>query len=197
LIRTNRENRVDRNSDRKDRRKARTGKIAGYFTALLVIICIVSAIYSISQQIKTKSYYKNKPEGSQTVDIIDAQAVRYGKTVVAKVNSVYDGDTLNVDIKDWPPIVGKSMPVRINKIDTPEINSKNPNLKALAIKARDYVRNQLKSASIIELRNIKRDKYFRLDADLFADNIDIANELLKQGLAKPYDGGTKSPWSVD
>lgn len=137
-------------------------------------------------------YYSNYQKAP--LEIIDTQAVKYGKTIISKVNRVYDGDTINVDIKDWPPIIGKSMPVRINKIDTPEMVTKNKELKVLAVKARDYVKQKINDGKIIELRNIKRDKYFRLDADLYVDDVDIAQELLLQGLAKPYDGGKKSPW---
>lgn len=160
--------------------------------SILFIISIVAALIEIYRHYtKRQSQAINSQE---LFELADSQAVKYGKTIISKVNRVHDGDTLNVDIKDWPPIVGKSMPVRINKIDTPEITTKNATLKSIAIKARDYVRMQIASGKIIELRNIQRDKYFRLDADLIIDGIDIAQELLKQGLAKPYDGGKKSPW---
>ena len=153
---------------------------------IVSIIAVLLAIY--------KHYNSPISENLESIEAIDSQAVKYGRTIISKVNRVYDGDTLNVDIKDWPPIVGKSMPIRINKIDTPEMNTKNPALKSLAVKARDFLRSHISEGKIIELRNIQRDKYFRLDADLYIDDIDIAQELLKQGLAKPYDGGKKSPW---
>ncbi len=37
-----------------------------------------------------------------------------------------------------------------------------------------------------------RDKYFRIDARVLADGQDLADLLISQGLAVPYDGGTKT-----
>jgi endonuclease YncB( thermonuclease family) len=39
---------------------------------------------------------------------------------------------------------------------------------------------------------VQRDKYFRVLAEVWADNISIAEILIKNGLAYPYDGETKS-----
>jgi len=41
---------------------------------------------------------------------------------------------------------------------------------------------------------MKRGKYFRILADVEADNINLADLLLKKGLAVPYNGGTKIDW---
>ncbi|CUB03201.1 hypothetical protein [Marinomonas fungiae] len=43
---------------------------------------------------------------------------------VARINSVYDADTFRVDINDWPDIVGKNIPVRVNGVDAAEIRGK-------------------------------------------------------------------------
>ena len=37
----------------------------------------------------------------------------------------------------------------------------------------------------------RRDKYFRLLASVKVGNIDVAEYLIKKGLAKEYDGGSK------
>lgn len=178
-LRGNREDRRDKINDAKD-------TAFGVLALIVVIIGIITVLY-----ITATSHTAN----NQQHTTITPQAVKqYGKTIVAKVNRVHDGDTLTVDILDWPPIVGLNMPIRINGIDAPEMSSKDPKIKALAIKARDYLKNLLAKGKIIELKNIQRDKYFRLDAELYIDDIDAGSELLKQGLAQKYDGGTKSPW---
>ncbi|MBT9528863.1 MAG: thermonuclease family protein, partial [Pseudomonas sp.] len=41
---------------------------------------------------------------------------------------------------------------------------------------------------------IRRDKYFRLLAEVWIDGHSLGDLLLKAGLAKVYTGGTKSPW---
>lgn len=40
---------------------------------------------------------------------------------VDKVVSVYDGDTMRVNVSGWPPVVGQNMPIRVRGVDTPEI----------------------------------------------------------------------------
>ena len=107
----------------------------------------------------------------------------------------YDGDTITVNIPDWPAIVGKKISIRVAKIDTPEKRDKNPDIKAMAKTAQRLVENLCKRAKKLELRNIQRGKYFRLVADVYADNKSIADLLIKNGLAKIYDGGKKNVWT--
>lgn len=123
-----------------------------------------------------------------------AEEVMYGNATVTRVVSVYDGDTFRCDIAGYPPVVGHDIGIRVAGIDTPEMKDKRPEVKALAVKARDYVKLRLAGATTIELRNIRRGKYFRLVADVYADGVSVAHELLEAGLAKPYDGGTKERW---
>jgi endonuclease YncB( thermonuclease family) len=118
----------------------------------------------------------------------------YGNVTVSRVVSVYDGDTIMVDIDQCPPIIGQGISVRIYGIDTPEIKSKNPQGAAIAKQARDYVQDLLKTAKVIELRNMQKDKYFRILAEVYADGQSIADLLRQKGYAVPYDGGTKQDW---
>ena len=110
----------------------------------------------------------------------------------------YDGDTISFNIHDEHKIIAKNIDVRLNGVDTPEIRSKDPCEKKKAKEARDYVKSRLKNAKYIDLRNIKRGKYFRIVADVVVNNRYISHELLKMGLAVPYDGGKKSKvnWCV-
>jgi micrococcal nuclease len=50
----------------------------------------------------------------------------------------------------------------------------------------------LTEAKQIELVDMRRDKYFRILAGIRADGQDLAQMLIKAGLAVPYDGGTKT-----
>ena len=118
----------------------------------------------------------------------------YGQLSVAKVDRVHDGDTFIVEIAGVHPLIGKEISIRINGIDSPEITDARDEVKRLAVEARDYVARRLQSATHIELLNVQRDKYFRILADVWVDGVDLAQELIEQGLAQPYDGKTKSPW---
>ena len=113
---------------------------------------------------------------------------------IEKIISVYDGDTFRADIRGLPDIIGKNIAIRILGIDTPEIKGKCEEEKIVAIKARDFSRKALFNAKIITLKNLKRDKYFRLLADVYFDDIDLANALLVNNFAVKYSGKKKSSW---
>ncbi len=113
---------------------------------------------------------------------------------VSKVVSVYDGDTLRVDIDGYPDVVGKNMPVRIRGIDTPEIRGKCPEEKALAKKSRDFLRLKLAEAKEIELLDVDRGKYFRLLASVYVDGKSVGKLLISEGMARAYDGGKRLGW---
>ena len=121
-------------------------------------------------------------------------APEYGTVIVSKVISVYDGDTFRVDIDSLPPIVGKNIRIRLNGLDTPEIQGKCQYEKDLALKARDFVRNKLANAKEIKLTKLQRGKYFRVVADVMVDGVSLEQELLENELAYKYSGGKKTSW---
>jgi len=41
---------------------------------------------------------------------------------------------------------------------------------------------------------LNRDKYFRILADVKADDIDVKEYMIKNNFAKKYDGGKKEEW---
>jgi micrococcal nuclease len=110
-----------------------------------------------------------------------------------QIVSVYDGDTFTVKIQTNPDFFD-TIPIRILGVDTPEIRGKCHEEKELAKTARRFVINQLINAKTIELKNIKQDKYFRLDAKVLVDQKDIAHLLINQNLARPYDGTKRQTW---
>lgn len=108
----------------------------------------------------------------------------------------YDGDTVTVRIPDVHPLLGENISVRIVGIDTPEKNGKKPCEKERARDAQRLVANLMKNAKAIELRNIGRDKYFRVLAEVWIDGRSVGAVLIENKLAYPYDGGRK-PASID
>ncbi len=104
----------------------------------------------------------------------------------------YDGDTCTFTIHGVPDVFGKKIGVRLAGIDTAEVRAECDHEYALAIQARDLVRDMLGNASHITLRDVSRGKYFRLVAQIEADGVDVSQRLLERGLAVPYDGGTKT-----
>jgi len=103
----------------------------------------------------------------------------------------YDGDTITVNIKYWHPLFGDEISIRINGIDTPELRGTEGEIHAKARAAKKLVNSACKNAKFILLKNMKRGKYFRIVADVYVDNENLADILLKNGLAVKYDGGKK------
>lgn len=116
----------------------------------------------------------------------------FGDAIVDTVTSIYDGDTFRANIKEWPPIVGLKIPIRVAGIDTPEIRGKCQAEKILARQARQITIDALNNAKVIKLQNIKRGKYFRLVAIVMVDDINLGNILINKNLAVAYDGGKKT-----
>ena len=115
----------------------------------------------------------------------------FGSVTISEVTSIYDGDTFRANIPGYPPIIGQRMGIRINGVDTPEIRGKCEQEKVLARKAKQYTVTALRNAKTIELRNMQRGKYFRIVADVYADDQSVGEGLVREGLAVVYDGGKK------
>jgi micrococcal nuclease len=116
----------------------------------------------------------------------------YGNVSIDEVTSIYDGDTFRVNINN-------KMAIRLANVDTPEIRAKCPQEKLLARKAKQFTVNFLRISKSLELQNMKKDKYFRIVADLYNEqNKSLGNELIDNGFAVPYHGGKKSKdWCND
>ena len=108
-----------------------------------------------------------------------------------EVVDCYDGDTCTVNLPGLPPVFGHHLPVRLAGIDTPEIKGKCPQERELAIRARELVRRMIREAARVDLADPRRDKYFRLGAQVIADGRDVSGRLLEEGLAVIYAGGHK------
>ena len=115
----------------------------------------------------------------------------YGKFEDVVYISNYDGDTITVDIPYVPNILGDAITVRVYGVDTPEIKGSCEKEIILAKEAKKYVSTILRTSYKINLTNVKRDKYFRILADVETTQGSLAKLLLDKGYAVEYDDGTK------
>ena len=121
-------------------------------------------------------------------------AKEYGNIVISEVTSIYDADTFTVNINSYPSIVGERISIRVLGVDAPEIRSKCKAENVIARQAKQFTVEKLRSARIIELRNIQRGKYFRILANVYIDNENLAESLIKAGHGREYKGGKRKGW---
>ena len=108
-----------------------------------------------------------------------------------QVVKVYDGDTLTIAAKmpyENSPLF--RFHVRLDGIDTPEIKGKTPEEKALAKEARDAI-STICMNKTVTLKNVKNEKYGRILADVYCENVHLNEWLISQRYAVKYSGGTK------
>lgn len=122
-----------------------------------------------------------------------AKEKTYGNLEIDKIDivKIQDGDTIKINIPNVPKIFGDNIEIRLNGVDTPELHSKSGYLKQKALIAREFVKYKIFMANKIELRNMKRDKFFRIDADIYLDNINLTTLLINYKLGYEYNGGAK------
>lgn len=114
------------------------------------------------------------------------------------VVKVYDGDTITVasallttDRGCFSRRVLYRFRVRLRGIDTPEIKGSE---KAKAVAARDALSVQIMGQEV-ELRNLGNEKYGRILADVYFNQVHMNQWMLEQGYAQAYDGGKKEPFN--
>lgn len=105
-----------------------------------------------------------------------------------------DGDSL---VFYWPeiPLEKKTIIIRLDGIDTPEKHSLCKEERNLAYRAADFVRGEMDKAKNIRILPLAWDKYGgRLLGRVELDGKDLAEKVLKAGLAREYHGEHKKGW---
>ena len=106
----------------------------------------------------------------------------YPDVKVSRLLQILDGDTFACDIDEHSAIAGKNISIRLRGINTPELRSKDPEERLSAIFEKQRLSDLLTNARVIELRNIDRDKYFRIGADVYIDGEPLLPKLNQQYL---------------
>jgi endonuclease YncB( thermonuclease family) len=107
------------------------------------------------------------------------------------VIKVYDGDTITIASKlpyNESPLYRFS--VRLAGIDCPEIKGKNDNEKECAQIAKKEL-SDLILHKIVSLKNVETEKYGRILADVYLEDLHLNSHMIEKRLAVTYDGGTK------
>ena len=118
---------------------------------------------------------------------------------VVKINRVVDGDTIDVTL-DLGFSLTKKERVRIAGVDTPEKRTRNLEEKELGIDATNWLKDKIKDTLTGDDELTIRTelvggvgKYGRLLGWLYVgdDDYSLNEQMITEGYAWPYDGGTK------
>jgi len=111
----------------------------------------------------------------------------------AYVRSVYDGDTITVDIDVGFGITLTSQKIRLRGIDTPEVRGES---REAGLVSRDYLRNLIQGKWILlKTEKDKKGKYGRWIGTIYlsitnkedkTEVINVNDRLIVEGLAKVY-----------
>lgn len=110
------------------------------------------------------------------------------------LNRVIDGDSMDIDIELGFGVVLKNQRLRISGIDTPELRTRDENVKQFGLMAKTFAIEWC-SEKVFELfvdLDEERDKFGRILGD-FCDNQGnrLSQALIDAHLAVPYDGQNK------
>jgi micrococcal nuclease len=118
---------------------------------------------------------------------------------VVKINRVIDGDTIDVTL-DLGFSLTKKERVRIAGVDTPEKRTRDKEEKILGIDATNWMKEKLTETIKGDEELVIRTelvggvgKYGRLLGWLYVgdDEFSLNEQMITEGYAWPYDGGTK------
>ena len=115
--------------------------------------------------------------------------------LLIKINRVYDGDTVYVDIPNIPDIFGKDIGIRILNTQAPEKRGAPDCEKYDAAVATVQLIKFLRTEPQWYINNMQRGKFFRVVADIVnADKTkSVSKFMLDNKLALFWDGFGKKP----
>ena len=114
---------------------------------------------------------------------------------IRSVHKVVDGDTIDADI-----VLGFNISltkrIRLAGIDTPESRTTDVKEKALGLEVKEWLKKRLEFAKDILIKTELPDsteKYGRIIGHLYinGEEVSINNQMIVEGYAWEYDGGTK------
>ena len=117
--------------------------------------------------------------------------------VPARVDYIFDGDTFSAQVM-LAADAEITVRVRLINVDTPEMKGDCHAEKVMAQNAKDLLAALLPSGMIVDLQNIKDDKYLgRINANvLLPDGRDVGLILIDSGLGRTYSGGKRKGWCM-
>lgn len=116
--------------------------------------------------------------------------------VPARVGYIVDGDTFAAKVMLSDTDTEISVRVRLRNVDTPEIHGECDSEITRAKYAKQRLGEIIPVGSVVELENIKDDKYLgRIDANVIdTAGRDVGNVLVSERVGRKYNGGKRQSW---
>lgn len=109
-------------------------------------------------------------------------------TYKATVNSIYDGDTIRVDIDLGFGIIFRDQSLRLLGIDTPEVRGEE---RLQGLLSRSFVEKRIPVGSVIKIvtQRDRKEKFGRYLATVYygEESKNLNEELLNSGMASKYE----------
>jgi len=133
--------------------------------------------------------------GSVFVAVLCALFISRAYALPAVVRYIVDGDTFSAGVRLEDDTV-VSVRVRIRNVDTPELHGDCVDEIVAANVAKNRLAELLPVDTVVELENIKDDKYLgRIDANVLdSRGRDVGKILSREGLGRAYNGGRRQSW---
>lgn len=114
---------------------------------------------------------------------------------IKNILKVVDGDTIDADI-DLGFSISLEKRIRLAGVDTPESRTTDLKEKAMGLESKEWLKKKLEGAKDIIIKTELPDsteKYGRIIGHLFINGQEISlnNQMINDGYALAYDGGTK------
>ena len=114
---------------------------------------------------------------------------------IKQITKVVDGDTIDADI-DLGFDISLSKRIRLAAVDTPESRTSDANEKKYGLESKEWLKHKIENAEHILIKTELPDsteKYGRIIGHLFINSQEISlnNQMITEGYAWTYDGGTK------
>ena len=114
---------------------------------------------------------------------------------IKSVNKVVDGDTIDASI-DLGFDISLEKRIRLAGVDTPESRTTDLKEKAMGLESKEWLKKKLEGVKDIIIKTELPDsteKYGRIIGHLFINGQEISlnNQMINEGYALAYDGGTK------
>ena len=108
------------------------------------------------------------------------------------LDRIVDGDTIDVNVDLGFTVWLSKQRIRLMGVDTWESRTRNLEVKAKGLLAKEFTKHMVSEAEEIILTSHGRGKYGRILGELICDGVNLNDALIENGHAVEYYGGTKT-----